>query len=127
MLFEHAIGTPYLPPESWHERWDGLDKGVIFSWARGIEMSGENPKLALKAQAGELPVLAWKGGIGNPIKSKTKVGSLLYLATWQGLRGEDLCIDDQVEVQMTCTRTGVPITFTGQLHKLLLIDESDDE
>jgi len=49
---------------------------------------------------------------------KKKFGSLNYLATWQGLRGEDLHIDVENEVSVACTRTRVLVTFTPDLAKL---------
>lgn len=126
MRIHHSIAKPPTPSEDWHERWEGADQGLICSWLRGVEKSREAPDLAARAMAGELPVLAWKGGIEKAIKTKGKVGALNYLATWQGLRGEDLDIDTNAEVLMTCTRTKVTVLFTHQLHKLLQADESED-
>lgn len=126
MQIHEAISSPPTPSEKWHDRWEGPDQGLICSWLRGIEKSQENPDLAAKAKAGELPVLAWKGGLEKTIKAKTKVGSMAYLATWQGLRGEDLNIDPDVEVSITCSRTGVPVLFTNQIHRLLQTEEGED-
>jgi hypothetical protein len=66
---------------------------------------------------GALPVLAWKGGCDRHIKT-LKTGSLLYLATWQGLRGEDLYIDTNSEPLMQCTSTGTKVVFTMDTKKL---------
>ena len=126
MQIHQAISNPPTPSEDWHERWEGPDQGLISSWLRGIEKGQENPDLAARAKAGELPILAWKGGIEKPIKAKTKVGAMTYLATWQGLRGEDLNIDLDVEVSIICSRTGVPVLFTNQVHKLLQTEESEE-
>ena len=126
MLVYQSISNPPTSSDVWHERWEGSDQGLICSWMRGIEKGQENPDLAAKAKAGELPVLAWKGGLEKSIKTKTKVGAMAYLATWQGLRGEDLNIDLDIEVSITCSRTGVPVLFTNQIHKLLQTEESED-
>lgn len=73
-----------------------------------------------------MPILSWKGGVAKTIKTKTKVGAMNYLAAWQGLRGEDLNIDPDIEVSMTCSRTGVPVLFTNQIQKLLETEENED-
>lgn len=52
------------------------------------------------------------------IKSKNKIGALHYLAAWQGLRGEDLHLDTDAEISVTCSKTGVPVTFTLDITKL---------
>lgn len=49
-------------------------------------------------------------------QEQNKIGSLQYLAAWQGLRGENLEIDTDAEVTVTCSKTGVPVTFT-RYHK----------
>lgn len=126
MLIYHPISNPPTPSEDWHERWNGPDQGLVCSWLRGIEKAQEDPDMAAKAKAGELPVLAWRGGLEKSIQSKTKTGAMAYLATWQGLRGEDLNIDTDIELSITCSRTGVPVLFTSQLHKLLQNEESED-
>lgn len=126
MLIYHPISNPPTPSEDWHERWNGPDQGLVCSWLRGIEKSQESPDLAAKAKAGELPILSWKGGVVKAIKTKTKVGAMNYLAAWQGLRGEDLSIDPDSEISMTCSRTGVPVLFTNQIQKLLETEENED-
>ena len=63
--------------------------------ARGVDKARETPLLSEQALRGELPPLAWKGGADKPIKAGKRVGSLHYLATWQGLRGEPLDIDTE--------------------------------
>lgn len=118
MEIRHSIKDPPTPSENWRERWEGHDQGLICSWLRGIEKAQQEPALAVKAKAGELPVLAWRGGVDMPIKRKDKLGTLLYLATWQGLRGEELNITLGVDVVMTCSRTGVPVTFTNDTGRL---------
>lgn len=118
MEIRHSIKDPPTPSEDWRGRWEGHDQGLICSWLRGIEKAQQDPALAASAKAGELPVLAWRGGVDKPIKRKDKMGTLLYIATWQGLRGEDLNITLGVDVAMTCSRTGVPVTFTDDIDRL---------
>ena len=50
---------------TWEERWEGVDQGLIVSWERGQDMQRESPELAVRALAGELVVLPWKGGVVN--------------------------------------------------------------
>ena len=102
---------------------EGEDKGLIASWLRGIEKAKEDARLAQKALAGELPPMPWKGGVERAIKGG-KIGALHYLAAWQGLRGENLDVSFNDELQMTCTRTQVTVLFTGDLKKLLADSES---
>lgn len=111
--------------EDFYQRNHGPDEGLINSWVCGIELALKDPKLASQAKAGELPLLPWKGGLEKPILRKDKVGSLQYLAAWQGLRGDDLDVELGKEVEITCTKTHVPVTFTGQLQKLLQTQEDD--
>lgn len=99
---------------TWEELWKGSDNGLIACWERGRVKAADNPDLAESCKNGELPVLAWKGGVDKKIKGK-KYGSLFYLATWQGLRGEDLNINQHEEVSITCSKTQVKVVFTTNL------------
>ncbi len=111
---------------SWDERWRGPDQGLITCWEIGRESRRSNPELAIRAMNDELPPLGWKGGVkpGDELADKKKAtpgkkyGSLKYLAEWQALRGEDLdiCLDEEVELK--CSKTGVRVTFTSDLKKL---------
>ena len=65
----------------------------------------------------ELPVLGWKGGIEKISGNKVKFGSLYYLAKWQGLWGDDLRINPQEEIEITCSRTGMTVIFTPDRSK----------
>jgi len=58
---------------------------------------------------------------------KKKFGSLCYLATWQGMREEDLCIDMTEEVSVDCSRTGIKVVFTPDLSKLDTASGESDE
>lgn len=98
----------------WEELWKGSDNGLIACWERGRVKAADSPDLAESCKSGELPVLAWKGGVNKKIKGK-KYGSLFYLATWQGLREEDLNINPMEDVQMTCSKTGVKVIFTAKI------------
>lgn len=123
MRIQESIARPPSLAERWQDRMEGVDKGLIASWLRGIEKGKEDPALAAKARAGELPPLPWKGGVERAIKG-SKIGALHYFAAWQGLRGEDLDVDMNDEVSMTCTRTQVTVLFTGDLKKLLAETDS---
>lgn len=99
---------------TWEELWKGSDNGLIACWERGRMRAEDSPELAEYCKSGELPVLAWKGGIDKKIKGK-KFGSLFYLATWQGLRGEDLNINQHEEISIICSKTQVKVVFTPNL------------
>lgn len=102
---------------SWSERWKGLDKGLITCWEVGRELCKTKPELAEQARNGELPVLGWKGGVEEKLKTGKKYGTLNYLAQWQGLRGEDLNIDLSEEIELICSRTGMKIIYTTDSEK----------
>jgi hypothetical protein len=94
--------------------WSGPDRGLIWCWERGRQKAAENPSLAERARRGELVPLAWKGGVDTKLEGERKSGTLQYLATWQGLRGDDLRISfDGVEV-VTCSRTGQSVVFSSE-------------
>jgi hypothetical protein len=86
---------------------------LITCWERGRQLAAALPEAASSAGQGHLIPLVWKGGIEPPTKVRKKVGTLFYLAMWQGLRGDDLDIDLAAEVTLTCAATGVQVTFTG--------------
>lgn len=106
-------GSPF------EERWRGPDKGLITCWEVGRAKAKEDPELAERAKRGELPPLGWKGGVEKKTKKKEKYGSLNYLAQWQGLRGEDLDIDLSEDREITCSKTGMKVTFTDDLTKYI--------
>jgi len=83
----------------------------------------EHPELALQACNGELVPLDWKGGVEKKLKDKNvKEGTFYYLATWHGLRGEDLDIPLYGECVITCSRTGQSVKFSDKLPA----DEGDE-
>jgi hypothetical protein len=122
MLIQCDINNPPALGRTWEERQEGPDKGLISAWLRGIEIAKERPYLAAAAKRNELPVLPFRGGLEKTIKAKRKVGSIHYLAMWQGLRSENLCVDLTAEIQLTCNLTGVTVGFTGDTKKLLSAD-----
>jgi hypothetical protein len=62
-------------------------------------------------------VLAWRGGAEVKLKTEKKPGTLKYLATWQGLRGEDLDVAVEGERLIVCTKTGQAVVFSAKLHE----------
>jgi hypothetical protein len=107
---QRSIAEPIRQGLNWDELWMGPDKGLIYCWERGRELQKENPELTESAKNGELPVMWWIGGVERKLKGK-KQGTLFYLATWQGLRGDDLNIDPDGEDTEICTSTGQLVTF----------------
>jgi len=103
---------------TWEDIWRREDKGLIKNYEVGRALAIKEPELAEKAKKGELPVLGYKGGIEKSLKKKEKIGVLNYIAVWQGLRGEDLNIDMDDEIVLTCTKTKVMVTFTMDMEKL---------
>jgi len=118
------IKEPIRTGLSWEELWKASDNGLIYCWERGREIALSNPDLAQSCRDGELPVLAWKGGVGKEIKAK-KYGSLFYLATWQGLRNEDLNIDTIKELSIICIKTKVEVIFSSHLLEYEISNLSD--
>ena len=85
------------------ERWSTRESGLIYCWERGREKRAEDPELARSAERGELPILAWAGGVVTKLKSiDEKLAPLNYWATWQGLRDDDLNIPLDGEYRHTC-------------------------
>jgi hypothetical protein len=117
-VIRRSVSEPLRVGLSWHELWKGEDRGLIQCWENGRRATSISPDVVSAARRGELPTLDWKGGITGTPKMKKKYGSLCYLATWQGMRDEDLCIDVTQETSVTCSRTGVKVTFTPDLSKL---------
>ena len=102
---------------TWEETWKREDKGLIKNYEVGRALGIKNPELVEKAKNGELPVLGYKGGVESVNKERIK-GALNYIAKWQALRGENLDIDLDKEIVLTCTKTDMIVTFTMDLEKL---------
>jgi hypothetical protein len=106
---------------TWKVRWRHADLGLIGCWERGRRLRQENPVLAKRAEQGELVTLWWTGGTenidldedggGKKSKSGKRYGTLNYLATWQGLRGEDLEVDLDAEVVIVCSMAKRAVIF----------------
>lgn len=112
---ERSIQEPIREKLTWQEVWNGPDKGVIFCWEKGRRERLERPDDAARAQNGELIDLDWRGSVTRKLKADEKAGSFFYLATWQGIRGEDLNIDLEAETSLTCTRFGQRVVFSAKL------------
>lgn len=124
MRVRAAVQNPPELGDSYEERFGTPERTLVSCWLRGLEVRKDavTAKLAGKAtqelelieraEAGELPVLPWKGGVPKAGKQHEKVGATHYLAMWRGLRGEDLDIDLESTNVVTCTRFGVRVTFT---------------
>ena len=112
-----SISEPIREGLSARKLWLSEDDGLIKCWELGREWSKSKPELATAAARGELPAMNWKGGVEKKLKKPLKYGTFRYLATWQGLREEDLDIDVTVETEVTCSRTGVRVIYTPDLSK----------
>jgi hypothetical protein len=117
MLVHATRVDPDHDCSTWQQRWEGPDGGLISAWIRGREKSREDPELRAAVERGELPILPWKGGVEQATKVGHKYGALLYVAMWQGLRGDALQIDTDIEVKLTCSRTGMTVTYTSDASK----------
>lgn len=109
----------------WKATWEGADRGLIKCWETGRQLAQSKPALAAAAKRNELPVTNWKGGVSRALKKPEKYGSLQYLAQWQGLRGVNLEVDPTAEATITCAKTGMVVTFTPDINKIL--DQQTDE
>lgn len=120
------ISASFADPPSFEPdycvRVEGRDKGIINAWLAGIDMARQRPELRTQALSDALPVLPYRGGVEKKLKVKQKIGSLLYLAMWQGLRGDDLDIDMDSEPVRVCSRHGVRVIFTLDYGKLMNSD-----
>jgi len=117
-LVQRSISEPIRASQEWSATWNGPDRGLIKCWETGRTLITQSPELAARCKAEELPPMHWKGGVSRALKKKDKFGALQYLAQWQGLRGEDLNINLEAEVTLTCSATGMIVTFTPDLTKL---------
>jgi hypothetical protein len=110
-----SIDQPIREGLTWEELWLGPDRGLIWCWERGRQIRDEEPELAARANEGELIVLVWKGGVEEKLKIEKKPGTLKYLATLQGLRGEDLDIALEAERLIMYSKTGQTVAFSAKL------------
>ena len=112
-----SIEEPLRSSPTFEQRWRGPDQGLITCWEVGRKMVEREPKIVAAARRGELPPAGWKGGVEEGLKMKKKIGTLSYLAQWQGMRGEDLDIDLDAEPELICSKTAVTVLFTGDFEK----------
>lgn len=112
VLIHQSATQPPPEVEDFDARMNGPDGGLVNAWLAGRALRAPQPGLAAAAVAGELPVLPYRGGVDRTIKSTKKLGSLLYVAMWQGLRGDDLAVDSAQEIRLRCARYDVEVTFT---------------
>lgn len=126
MRVHASLECPPTVGATWEERWEGPDRGLYLCWLKGVAMAGESPALADAARSGSLPVLPWRGGVEKAVKA-LKLGSVYYLAMWQGLRGDDLSVSLEEDVIITCSRTGTRVRFTPQLLAELAAVPADEE
>jgi hypothetical protein len=115
-----SISEPIREKLSWIEIWRGQDDGLIHCWELGRKKRMSQPDLAVRAEAGELVPLGWKGGVQKKLEVEVKLGTLNYLAEWQGLRGENLNIDVGLDSVIVCSKTGQRVRFT---HKIITDEE----
>jgi hypothetical protein len=113
------IEEPIRPEMSWEETWKGDDYGLIKCWEVGRKIQRKRPDLAEAALRGELPPLPWTGGVESELKIKSKWGAMNYLAMWQGIRSEDLNVPLDADQSITCSRTGITVTFTRNTAQLM--------
>ncbi|MGO4801609.1 hypothetical protein ACEN2T_20225 [Pseudomonas sp. W22_MBD1_FP4] len=125
-VLHHSFSEPDRQGLSYEQVWREHDQGLIKCWENGRSLARKDPDLAERCKAGALPILNWKGGVSRALKNMEKFGSLKYLVQWQGLRGDDLHIDLNAELSLTCSVTGMIVTFTPDLTKLANQKSSDD-
>jgi hypothetical protein len=113
MIVERSIGEPLRADPSFDQRFGAPDLTLITFWEAGRRYAESHPTAADAARRGELVPLPFKGGLERPVKTP-KIGTLFYLAMWQGLRGDSLRIDTDARPTMTCTRFGCTVTYTGR-------------
>ncbi|SFI86718.1 MULTISPECIES: UvrD-helicase domain-containing protein [unclassified Pseudomonas] len=118
LILYRSICEPDREGLSWKQVWEECDRGLINCWEIGRRLARRDPQLAEQCRAGVLPVLNWKGGASRTLKKMRKFGSLRYLAQWQGIRGDDLSVNLNAEISLTCTETGTVVTYTSDWSKL---------
>jgi hypothetical protein len=98
---------------------------VTLVWKGGTEnlMEIADPDLVPQAEEGELTSLPLQNGMKSlkldgtqddrktPKKPQPLVGSLKYMAMWQGLRNEDLDVALLSKTVITCTKTQRKVVF----------------
>lgn len=121
MIVARSISQPIGSERSPCDSRQGLEADLVAAWECGREKAREDPQLAHRAQLGALVPLPWQGGVTRAPKCPHPhmFGTFEYLAMWQGLRGDDLYIDTEQELERTCALTNVCVTFTTDAASLL--------
>jgi hypothetical protein len=117
MRIQRTIDQALPLGDSWEDRWSGPDNGLIASWEAGRTLGQSQPDLAARAREGQLVPLPWKGGLRKALDGPSKYGTHLYLAMWQGLRGDDLLIETKDDISVTCSSTKTTVIFTSDSGK----------
>ena len=120
-----SIEEPIRTGLSWNELWLGPDNGLIKCWERGRQYADESPETGDAAKRGELVPNWWRGGVEKKLKNDVvkKDGTIQYLATWLGMRGEDLDIEINSTRTLSCSRTGQTVEY----HPFSQARENGDE
>ena len=114
---QKSINEPLRTNPSMDERWFDSDKGLITCWEVGRKLAKKEPDLVERIMNGELPTLGVKGGVEKKIQKKSKYGTLYYLAQLQGISGQNLNLDLSEEPSLTCSKTGMTVTYTMDVNK----------
>lgn len=110
MIVERQLTAPTRVGLTSEQLWNGEDGGLIACWERGRAVAREQPDLAKRAQGGELVTLPWRGGVETAVRGR-KYGSHRYVAMWLGLRGRDLFIDSDSQLEIICSKHGTKVIF----------------
>ncbi|WP_293006895.1 hypothetical protein [Nitrosomonas sp.] len=127
MRIHRSILEPIYEDPVYETRIEGYDKGLINSWQIGRQLAQRDTELVAEVLRGELPSLGVKGGIDKKKKPKFKFkyGCLWYLAQLQGLKGVDLDVDLNQEVELVCSRTKIKVIFTSDMSKYCPPEEEE--
>lgn len=117
MTIHRPIEAALRDDLTWDQKWATEERRLVSAWESGRRKAADDPDLAQRARAGHLIPLPWKGGVEKATKQKSRYGTFTYLAMWQGLRGEDLDVNTDMEVALTCSATGMKVTFTSDRNK----------
>lgn len=100
---QRSISEPERIGLDWNAAWQGPDRGLITCWETGRKLAIQIPELAERCRAGELAAAQLER---RHARSKRKTKPALF-TTWPNGK-----------VTLTCTKTGMVITYTGDISKL---------
>ena len=112
MRVAENIATPIRTGLSFEQLFRQEDKGLIKAWEIGRVRATKNPDEGTRAKQGQLLPLIYQGGFAKKLKETNKMGTMHYLAMWQGLRGENLDLDTELRVTLTCTKFQIVVTYS---------------